>query len=65
MTEAKRLTTILSFLSFKTIVIFSERERGDNGLFLALVPKSFQINVFLFVDFTTLGTSVNFDWLVY
>ena len=33
------------------------RERGDNGLFLTLVQK-FYNNVFLFLDLTTLGTSV-------
>ena len=38
------------------------RERGDNGLLITLVPK-FYDNVFLFVDLTTFGTSVNLDLL--
>ncbi len=33
-------------------IIIRERERGDNGQFITLVPK---VNVFLFVDTATLG----------
>ena len=40
-----------------------ERERGDNGLFITLVPKVLN-NLFLFVDLTTLETLLSFDWLV-
>ena len=36
------------------------REEWDSRLFITLVPK-----VFLFVGLTTLGTLVNFDWLVH
>ena len=39
------------------------RKRGDNGLFITLVPK-FYYKVVLFVGLTILGTLVNFDWLV-
>ena len=34
-------------------------ERGDNRVFITLVPK-----VVLFNGLTTLGTLLNFDWLV-
>ena len=40
------------------------RDKGDNRLFITLVPK-FQDNVFLFVGLTTLGTFIEFDWLVH
>ena len=40
------------------------RERGDNGLFIMLVPKVFN-NIFLFVGSTTLGTLVDFDLSVH
>ena len=39
------------------------REGGDNGLFITLVLKVF--NVFLFVGLTTLEFVLNFDWLVH
>ena len=40
-----------------------ERERGDNWLIISQSTK-FCNDVFLFVGFTTLGTLVNFNWLV-
>ncbi len=36
-----------------------DREGGDNGLFIALVPK-FYHKVFLFVGLTTFGTFIEF-----
>ena len=39
-------------------------EWGDIGLFVKLLPKIFN-PVFLFVNLTTLGTFINFDWLVH
>ena len=43
---------------------YTERERGDNGLFITLVHKFLQ-SVFLFVGLPTLGTLIEFDWLVH
>ena len=40
------------------------KEGGDNVMLISLVPK-FYNNVSLFVDLTTLGTLVNFDWLIH
>ena len=40
------------------------REVGDIRLFVSLVQK-FNVNVFLFVGSKTLGTTLNFDWLVH
>ena len=37
------------------VTVLDDREGGDTGMFIALVPK-----VFLFVDLTTLGTFVEF-----
>ncbi len=44
---------------YRKASLFPERQRGDNGLLITLVPKDLN-NVFLFVDLTTLGTSVNY-----
>ena len=41
-----------------------QRDRGTRGCLLHWSPK-FNNNVFLLVGLTTLGTSVNFDWLVH
>ena len=46
------------------INVQKSRERGENELFITLVPKVYY-NVFLLVGLTTLGTFVNVDWLVY
>ena len=40
------------------------REEGDIGPVITLGPKIL-LNVFLFVGSTTLGTILNFDWLVH
>ena len=40
------------------------QEGKDIGLLITLVPKVLY-NVFLFVGLTTLGTSIEFDWLVH
>ena len=40
-----------------------QRARGQWAVYYTS-PQSFFYNVFLFVDSTTLGTLVNFDWLV-
>ena len=40
------------------------REGGDNVQFIQLVPKFF-INVLSFVGSTTLGTFIEFYWLVH
>ena len=44
-------------------MVVGERERGDNGMFITLVPKF--LYYFLFVGLKTLGTLVNFDWLIH
>ena len=55
----------LILCSFNIIIISKcKRERGHLGCLLLQSPK-FYINVFLFVDITTLGTLVNFEWLIH
>ena len=41
------------------------REKGGPGMFITLVNNFFKNNVLLFVWLTTLGTLVNFNWLVH
>ena len=62
-TNLKARRNIIHFLRCSFMKSILSRERGKNGLFIALVPK-FYNNLFLIVGLTTLRTLMNFDWLV-
>ena len=64
--QADKMSTTTTFLQFSraTITLVSFRDRGGIGLFITPVPKVYN-NVFLFDGLPTLGTSVNFDWLIH
>ena len=57
------IQNLIDNLLYVYILLKKIEREGGNGLFITVVPKVLN-DVFLFVGLTTLGTLVNFNWLV-